>query len=134
MAAASIAHLSLKNLILIAYAGSFGESIGFYSTVFIQHILITDKKCKAKGKKFSYTDMLSILSGIFIEFGPGGIIDGVLLRPFFMYVFPVLLNNFTLGILVGKIAGDITFYMLVIASYEIIKQRDAKKFPVKQKK
>ena len=31
------------------------------------------------------------------------------------------MKNFTLGILLGKVAGDITFYLLVILSYEMQK-------------
>jgi len=47
----------------------------------------------------------------------------LLLRPFLMYVFPILLNNVMLGIFIGKIVGDVSFYFLVILSYEIIKRR-----------
>lgn len=121
VSAATIAHLFSENLILIAYIGSLGEAIGFYSTVFIQHILIVSKKNRIENKIFSFFDLTKIISNIVLEFGPAGIIDGLLLRPFFMYLFPILLKNFTLGILVGKIAGDITFYFLVILAYEIKK-------------
>lgn len=121
VSAATIAHLFSENLILIAYTGSLGEAIGFYSTVFIQHILIVSKKNRTEQKIFSVFDLTKIITNIVLEFGPAGIIDGLLLRPFFMYLFPVLLQNFTLGIFVGKIAGDITFYFLVILGYEIKK-------------
>ena len=117
--AACITHLFSDNLIFIAYAGSLGEGIGFYSTVFIQHILLVVKKNK---KIVSFSGFSKIAAHIIIEFGPAGLIDGLLLRPFFLYLFPILIQNFTLGILVGKIAGDVTFYMLVILSYELHKR------------
>lgn len=122
VSAASIAHFFSENLIFIAYTGSLGEAIGFYSTVFIQNILIVSKKNRTENKKNSFLDLIKITANIILEFGPAGIIDGLLLRPFFMYLFPILLKNFTLGILVGKIAGDITFYFLVILGYEFKKR------------
>lgn len=117
--AASITHVFSDNHLFIAYVGSLGEAVGFYSTVFIQHLLIVNNKRKVKNELFSLTDLLKIIRTIVLEFGPAGIIDGLVLRPFFMYLFPLLLKNFTLGILLGKIAGDFTFYILVILSYEI---------------
>ena len=116
---ASIAHVFYTNYILIAYIGSLGEVIGFYSTIFIQQLIIAHKS--KKNKHFSLADLYRITTRIILEFGPAELIDGLLLRPLFMYLFPLLLKNFTIGILLGKIAGDITFYLLVILSYEIKK-------------
>ncbi len=118
--AASLAHLLSTNYVLIAYIGSLGEAIGFYSTTIIQNVIrVYTKNNRAR---LSYRDYIKISKDILLEFGPAGLIDGLLLRPLFMYLFPIFLKNFTLGILVGKIAGDITFYILVIASYEIRKK------------
>jgi len=58
-----------------------------------------------------------------LEYGPAGIVDSFFLRPFFMYVFPMVLHNFTHGILVGKIVGDFTFYCMVVLSYEWKKRK-----------
>lgn len=122
VAAASITHFFSDNLIFVAYAGSLGEGIGFYFTVFIQHIILITKGRRNENKAVSFSDLSKITAHILLEFGPAGLIDGLLLRPFFLYLFPILFQNFTLGILVGKIAGDVTFYMLVILSYEIHKR------------
>ena len=118
---ASITHLFSENLILVAYMGSLSEAIGFYSTILTQHILRVNEKNRDENKLFSFYDFTKIITNIILEFGPAGIIDGLLLRPFFMYIFPTVLKNFTLGIFIGKIAGDITFYLFVILSYEIKK-------------
>lgn len=120
--AASIAHVFYENLIFTAYAGSLGEAAGFYSTIFIQNTIAIGKKNKIENKQFHLSDISKIITNIVLEFGPAGIIDGLLLRPFFMYIFPLLLKNFTLGIFIGKIIGDFTFYILVILSYEIKKK------------
>lgn len=122
IAAASIAHFFSTNLILIAYAGSLGEAIGFYSTVAIQNILVVVNKNKVVRKRFNISDLVKIVVDMLFEFGIAGMIDGLILRPLFMYLFTLYLSSFTLGILLGKIAGDITFYMLVISSYEIKKR------------
>jgi|ERR1017187_9780576 hypothetical protein len=118
--AASIAHAFSDNLVLIAYTGSIGEAIGFYSTVLIQNIIIVVNK--NRNTQFSFAHLTKIIAHLLMEFGPAGIIDGLVLRPFFMYLFPILLKNFTFGILIGKIAGDFTFYLLVITSYELKKK------------
>ena len=118
--AASIAHAFIDNLVLIAYTGSIGEAIGFYSTVLIQNIIIVVNK--NRNTQFSFAHLTKIIAHLLMEFGPAGIIDGLVLRPFFMYLFPILLKNFTFGILIGKIAGDFTFYLLVITSYELKKK------------
>lgn len=118
---ATIAHFFYDNKIIVAYAGALGEAIGFYTTVFIQNLLIENKKRTVEIKKFSIKLYFKIFSNMLLEFGPAGLIDGFLLRPLFMYIFPAILKNFTLGIFVGKIVGDITFYLLVIISYEYAK-------------
>ena len=120
--AASITHVFSDNPVFIAYIATFGEAIGFFSTILIQHIFTFSKKRKAANKQFSLLDFPKIISHILLEFGPAEIIDGLVLRPFFMYLFPLLIKKFILGILLGKIAGDITFYLIVIVSYEMKKK------------
>ena len=120
--AASIAHIFSDNLVFIAYIATLGEAVGFFSTIFIQHFLNFSKKRKTENKQFSLSNISKIISHVFLEFGPAEILDSLVLRPFFMYLFPSLVKNFTLGILLGKIAGDITFYLLVILSYEMQKR------------
>lgn len=122
LASASIAHYYNNNGIFVAYLGSLGEALGFYSTVLIQNILTRQKRNKELYQKFHYSDLVKIISSLLLEFGPAGLLDGLLLRPFFMYLFPVLLNNFSWGILVGKLVGDVSFFFLVILSYELKKR------------
>ena len=121
LGAASLAHVFFDNHVLIAYSGSVGEAIGFYSTIFIQNLLIVGNSRKKEKKTFSFPDFTNMIKHMLLEFGPAGLIDGLFLRPFFMYLFPVVLNDFTIGILAGKLTGDITFYFLVILSYELKK-------------
>ncbi len=120
--AATVAHAFYSNLVLVAYIAAIGEAIGFYTTIFIRSLLAENKKQVSEKKYFSFSNFLKIFLNTIIEFGPAGILDGLFLRPFFMYLFPTLLNNFSLGILAGKIVGDFTFYAVVIFSYELTKR------------
>ena len=121
---AFLAKFAGYNSILIAFAGSIGEAIGFYSVVFIKEVKSTKKELHAnQNRRLTFHDYVKILTNILLEFGPAGLIDDLIVRPFFMYWFPILLRNFTLGIITGKIAGDICFYFFVIISYEILKKK-----------
>jgi len=120
--AASIAHIFFYNPVFIAYIATLGEAVGFFSTIFIQHFIAYSKKHKTENKQFSLSDISKIISHVLLEFGLAEILDSLVLRPFFMYLLPLLVKNLTLGILLGKIAGDITFYLLVILSYEMQKR------------
>ena len=116
---ASITHAFNNNGVLVAYAGSLGEAIGFYVTILIQHILSYKKKYSLDFRHFKPKDFTKITANLLLEFGPAGMIDGLLLRPLFMFVFPILIGNFTLGLFIGKLVGDITFYLLVIITTEV---------------
>jgi hypothetical protein len=122
LSVASIVHFFSENYIFIVYTATLGEAVGFYSTVIIQNITAVNKKNRITNQLFQFSDLSNILANIVLEFGPSGLLDGLVIRPFFMYLFPVILKNFTLGILIGKLIGDLTFYMLVIFSYEMKKR------------
>ena len=124
VSAASITHLFTQNLVFIAYSGSIGESVGFYLTIFIQNIVIFNKRNRFENKSFSFSSILKITTTIILEFGPAGIIDGLVLRPFLMYTFSEISKNLALGILIGKLVSDFAFYLLVILSYEMKKHRE----------
>ena len=64
VAAASITHLFSDNLLFIAYAGSLGEGIGFYSTVFIQHSILIAKGRRKENKTVSFADLSKITAHI----------------------------------------------------------------------
>lgn len=130
VSAASITHFFSHNLILSAYTGSIGEAIGFYSTIIIQNVLLKKQKNRVNNAFFTVIDFSKIIATIILEFGPAGLIDGLLVRPFFLFLFPIILNDFTLGIFMGKITGDFAFYFLVILSTKI-KQRLTQHYTIK---
>lgn len=44
-----------------------------------------------------------------------------------MYLFPKLIGNLQLGIIIGKIVADIICYMMIIFSYEVQQRYSATK-------
>jgi hypothetical protein len=62
------------------------------------------------------------IRNIILEFGFSEILDSLFIRPFMMYIFPILIGNVELGIFAGKIAADIVFYVPTIFAYELRKK------------
>ena len=119
IAVSSLTHYYTNNAVMAAYAGSVCETIAFYATIIIHDALITSKKLKEEGKTLSFRGFVYLLRNILFDFGLAELMDSLLLRPLCMYIFPIWLGNYPLGILVGKVASDIAFYLPVIISYEL---------------
>jgi hypothetical protein len=119
VATSSVAHYATKSLIVAAYAGSIGETLGFYTTIIVQDVLIKKRKLNSVNKTLSFKNFIYILKNILFDFGFAEVIDGLFIRPFCMYIFPVWIKNYPIGILAGKIASDICFYVPVIIAYEL---------------
>ncbi len=119
---AQVVFLITENRILSAYAGTIGEGISFYGTIFIREQINDLKKSKEKGKKHGIKEFSKTIRNLLVEFGPAEFLDSILIRPFFMYLFPVIIGNFAIGLFVGKIVADIVFYIPTIVMYELKKK------------
>ena len=62
-------------------------------------------------------DAVGVATGLLAEFGPAAIIDTFVTRPFAMGVGMRLFGP-RLGLLAGKLAADMVFYLPVILMYE----------------
>lgn len=107
---ATITYSITENQIAAAYAGTISENIGFYGAMAVTELVKHESK------------PLKAIRNLILEFGPAEILDTLVTRPFLMYVFPSILNNFPLGIAAGKIAADIIFYIPSIIAYELRKK------------
>jgi hypothetical protein len=116
VAASWFANHFFANAVIAAYAGAAGDTIGFYMPIIIQDATALRKKLHAGDSYFTWRSVLLLIKTMLLEFGPAEIIDSLFLRPFFMYYLPILFHNYTLGILAGKLAGDIMFYITVTIS------------------
>ena len=63
-----------------------------------------------------------VLYDLVREFGPAEALDGLLLRPALMYAGAMLAPSLAVGIVAGKYAADLAFYVPVILSYELLRR------------
>jgi ornithine decarboxylase len=96
-----------------AVAGVLGESVAFYAVLAIRDLRV---RCRYRPR-----DVATVIRDLILEFGPAEALDTFLVRPGAMYLGPVGLGNVMAGVLLGKIAADIVFYLLAIAGYELRK-------------
>ena len=111
-----------KNQIISAYAGMIGENIGYYGTLIFSDALKSIRIHKKKKTKYGFRTIAEDARNIILEFGFSEALDSLLVRPFCMYIFPVILNNYGIGIIIGKIVADVIFYIPTIISYELRKK------------
>lgn len=103
------------NAVLTALGGTWGENLGYYITVVLRDIRSLHKK----HKKFALSAVIKLLRNLVFEFGLSECLDSFVVRPFAMYIFPIILHNLHLGLIAGKLAADITFYIPTVVSYEL---------------
>ena len=103
------------NQIFTAFGGTWGENTGYYGYIILKDL----KERKAKDGKITFLGTLKVIRGIIIEFGSGEYLDSFIIRPTAMYLFPKILNNLALGLIVGKLAADFIFYIPTIIAYEL---------------
>jgi len=119
---ASVGLFLTNNLIVSAYCAAFGENIFYYGLIIIRDVRNSHKEHKKNSKKYGFLSFVKNNRDLIVEFGPAETLDSLVIRPFWMYLFPIVLGNFYLGILVGKLVADITFYGLAIIGYEFRKK------------
>ena len=115
---AYIATTFTSNLAIIAFAGTWGENIGYYGTISTRDIVESKRHHKEKNRKYGLISFGKNIRNLIIEFGFSEALDSFFVRPFFMYIFPLITGNLLLGIFLGKITADVTFYIPTIIAYE----------------
>jgi len=111
------------NPLFTALAGTVGDNCGYYGTIVINDL----RKQKEKHQKITFPIFVKTAKGIIFEFGIAEFLDSFFVRPFSMYLFPLLLNNVGFGLLVGKITADVIFYIPTIIAYELKTKLENKK-------
>jgi hypothetical protein len=111
---------TLQNPIAAAFAGAWAENLGFYSVILYR---------KLKEPTYAQAKLRSLFE-ILTEFGPSEVLDSFFLRPLCL-TFGVKFLGEGVGIFVGKVLGDVLFYMPVIATYELRKWRAARRESVR---
>jgi hypothetical protein len=103
--------------IAAAYAGAWGESIGYATAIVGRDFLAGVRTARATRRGFGIRGAAGIVAGLVAEFGPAGVLDTFVTRPFAMGLGARLIGP-KLGVLAGKLAADVFFYVPVIFVYE----------------
>jgi hypothetical protein len=99
--------LSDQNPVLAALAGAWGETLAYYATMLVRELTA------------NHGDVPLALRDLVLEFGVAEALDSLFVRPTLMYAAGQLVANMTAGVLLGKLASDVVFYVPTIAAYEL---------------
>jgi hypothetical protein len=111
-------HAITQNEIAAAYGGAIGETLGFYSVIVAREIRADARAAREQGRLYSLRAKLKTAANLMVEFGPAEIVDSGLIRPAAMGVATHYLGR-SWGVPLGKLAADVTFYVPVIATFEL---------------
>jgi len=111
-----------RSAILGAYAAAWGETIGYASLVMARDFVAELRESRSRGRRAPVYDAGNVATGLLAEFGPAGIIDTFVTRPFTMAV-GVRLFGAVGGLVFGKVTADLLFYGPVVYMYERRKRR-----------
>lgn len=114
--------LITDNRILLAYILTLVQTIIFYTYILIADILARYRRYAKEGKKYTWLTFLKDVRNLIIEFGPSEILDIFIVRPAALYLGPLLLGNFAIGIIVGTLVADVIYYIPAILMYEMRKK------------
>jgi len=115
-------HALTGNEIAAAFGGALGETIGFYGVIIGREIRRDAEAARIAELPYGLRLWLRTATYLILEFGPAEILDTGIIRPFTMGVGTRLLGR-ALGIPLGKLAADVTFYVPVILIYEWRRRR-----------
>lgn len=119
---AYIAFLLTNNLIVSAFAGTWGDNLGYYGIIIYSDLKKSLSHHKKNKLNYGWKSFLKTSRNLIVEFGPSELLDSFMIRPFTMWFFPFITGNLVLGIIIGKIIADIIFYIPTIILYETRKK------------
>jgi len=103
-------YATTRNEVAAAYGGALGENVGFYA-------VMVGREIRAQ-RPHGPGAWARTAANLMIEFGAAEILDSGIIRPLAMGLGTHWLGR-QWGVPLGKIAADITFYVPVIAIYEL---------------
>lgn len=105
-----------------AYGGAWGETIGYSTFLVARDFLTASSAARAAGRSMTRREGGGVITGLIAEFGPAGVLDTFVTRPFAMGIGARYLGP-QRGLIAGKLAADVLFYLPVIFMYERRKRR-----------
>lgn len=104
--------------IAAAYGGAMGENLGYYGVIVGREVVQDRRAANALGRRYGLAGAARTARNLVLEFGVAEVLDSSVLRPLAMAL-GVRFFGRGLGIVVGKLAADLTFYVPVICAYEL---------------
>ncbi|QKJ18495.1 hypothetical protein [Microbacterium hominis] len=114
LAATALVALWTDNVALLAAAAYIGETIGFYGVLAVTVYVEQRREFGGGPRTLGRTGVLLVA-----EFGPAEIVDSVLVRPAALIAGVWLLPDPLLGVLAGKFAADLVFYLVAAGSFSL---------------
>jgi hypothetical protein len=111
-----------QNPVASAYGGSIGESLGFFGVLIVREIAADQDRAKRRLTSYGRGQLSATIHGLFVEFGPAELLDVALIGPLAMGVASYYLGP-GIGILVGKLVSDVSFYGFAIFAAEMRRRR-----------
>ena len=105
-----------------AYGAAWGETLGYASIIITRDYLVERRALRGAQRSFSLRATARFVFELLAEFGPAGVIDTFLTRPLAMMV-GTRLFGITFGVVAGKFAADLLFYIPVVFVYERRRRR-----------
>lgn len=114
----NLVYFLFGNIILAAFLGTWSENITYYGTIAYKDL----KLRKQNHGQITFWGFLKVFRNIIVEFGPAEYLDSFIIRPFYMILFPYLIPNYSLAVLIASVLANITYYVPTIISYELRKK------------
>jgi hypothetical protein len=113
-------HRLTQNHVAASYAAAMTENIGFYGVMIIRETYASWKVQAAAQQRYRFSHFVSTCALLLFEFGPGELLDSLIVRPITIGI-ATHYYGMELGVLVGKLMADVTFFLPTIALYELKK-------------
>ena len=116
-------HAAGGSALATALAGTWGGNIGYFGTILSRDVYVTRQRLQAAGRRYGSFVFAKNVRALLIEFGLAEAFDSLLVRPLLMYYLPAVTGSLGWGILLAKLAADVSFYLPAILFYEWSKSR-----------
>lgn len=101
-----------------AFGAAIGENVGYYSCIIWRELASR----RRMGETFTPKMLAKTAWALLLEFGVAELLDSFVVRPSASYLAVDMFGTHA-GIIIGKLAADAVFYVLVITIYTRLKAR-----------
>ncbi|MGI4869774.1 MAG: hypothetical protein ACRYFX_01205 [Janthinobacterium lividum] len=123
LGAAQAATHAGANGVAVALAATWTGNLAYFGLILGQDVRRTRYQLHTQGRAYTWRTLARNGRALVVEFGTAEALDSLLIRPALLYWLPRWLHHMPLGVMVGQLAADVTFYIPAIISYELSKER-----------